>query len=117
MPLTIVLAGFALTFTSLPNTFLTPAFVAGFVRVLIRHKPCNVKMPVFFTSFVAISAMLFKRSEQAFCFKPCSVASAFAKAPLVMAFAPAFIDFIDFIGAMLTKTGSEQAMERTAVDV
>merc|ERR1719359_615952 len=41
-----------------------------------------------------MSTMLFRTSEQAFCFKPCSVASAFAKAPLVMAFAPAFIDFI-----------------------
>merc|ERR1719221_285403 len=48
-----------------------------------------------------MSTMLFKTSEQAFCFKPCSVARAFAKAPLVMAFAPAFIDFIG--GNMLAK--------------
>merc|ERR1719181_1439563 len=42
-----------------------------------------------------MSAMLFKTSEHTFCFKPCSVAIAFAKAPFVMAFlAPAFIDFI-----------------------
>merc|ERR1719473_331518 len=33
-------------------------------------------------------------SEQAFCFKPCSVASAFVMAPLVIALPPAFIDFI-----------------------
>merc|ERR1719420_2647130 len=33
-------------------------------------------------------------SEQAFCFKPCSVASAFVMAPLVIAFPPAFIDFM-----------------------
>merc|ERR1719421_2505321 len=33
-------------------------------------------------------------SEQAFCFKPCSVASDFVMAPLVIAFPPAFIDFI-----------------------
>merc|ERR1711881_354580 len=31
---------------------------------------------------------------QAFCFRPCSVASAFIKAPFVIAFAPAFIDFM-----------------------
>merc|ERR1719148_511451 len=41
-----------------------------------------------------MSAMLFKRSEHAFCFKPCSVAIAFDNAPFVMGFAPAFIDFI-----------------------
>merc|ERR1711881_752195 len=33
-------------------------------------------------------------SEQAFCFKLCSVASAFVMAPLVIAFPPAFIDFM-----------------------
>merc|ERR1719213_445181 len=93
--MTIVLAGFAFTFTSLPKTLRTPAFVAGFVRVLMRHNPWIVKMPVFFTSFVAMSAMLFKTSEHTFCFRPCSVAIAFAKAPFVIAFlAPAFIDFI-----------------------
>merc|ERR1712083_629819 len=50
-----------------------------------------------------MSTIVFKTSEQAFCFKPCSVASAFAKAPLVMGFAEAFIDFI---GAMLSKRGT-----------
>merc|ERR1719226_14303 len=116
MAFTIVLAGFALTFTSLPNTFLTPALVAGFVRVLMRHKPCIVKMPVFFTSFVAMSTIVFKTSEQAFCFKPCSVASAFAKAPLVMGFAEAFIDFIDFIGAMLSKAENEYARANSLLE-
>merc|ERR1719171_2045724 len=48
-----------------------------------------------------MSTMLFKTSEQAFCFKPCWVARVFAKAPFVMAFAPAFIDFIG--GNMLAK--------------
>merc|ERR1719327_1215533 len=47
-----------------------------------------------------MSAMLFKTSEHAFCFRPCSVASAFAKAPLVIGFAP---DFIDFIGGNIVK--------------
>merc|ERR1719321_1987654 len=48
-----------------------------------------------------MSTMLFKTSEQAFCFKPCWVARVFAKAPFVMALAPAFIDFIG--GNMLAK--------------
>merc|ERR1719421_1439214 len=41
-----------------------------------------------------MSAMLFNTSAQAFCLRPCSVAIAFANAPLVIGFAPAFIDFI-----------------------
>merc|ERR1719440_2376101 len=41
-----------------------------------------------------MSAMLFSTSVQAFCFNPCSLANAFAKAPFVIGFAPAFIDFI-----------------------
>merc|ERR1719399_66053 len=36
-----------------------------------------------------MATMLLMTSEQAFCFKPCSVAS-----PFVMAFPPAFMDFI-----------------------
>merc|ERR1711985_48679 len=60
-----------------------------------------------------MSTIVFKTSEQAFCFKPCSVASAFAKAPLVMGFAEAFIDFIDFIGAMLSKAGNEYARAKS----
>merc|ERR1719420_831953 len=40
-------------------------------------------------------------SEQAFCFKLCSVASAFVKAPFVIAFAPAFIDF--FMGGNIAE--------------
>merc|ERR1712125_148788 len=53
-----------------------------------------------------MSTMLFKRSEQAFCFKPCSVAIAFDKAPFVIGFAPAFIDFIG--GNMLAQEEKEQ---------
>merc|ERR1711865_888179 len=42
-----------------------------------------------------MATMLLITSEQAFCFRPCSVASAFVKAPLVIAFfAPAFLDFM-----------------------
>merc|ERR1719162_2097397 len=54
-----------------------------------------VKTPVFFTSCVAMATTLLISSEQAFCFRPCSVASALVKAPFDIAFfAPAFIDFI-----------------------
>merc|ERR1740117_2284309 len=52
-----------------------------------------------------MATMLLITSEQAFCFKPCSVASAFARAPFVIAFAPAFIDF--FIGGNITCNGRE----------
>merc|ERR1719502_2400019 len=41
---------------------------------------------------------LFTTSEQTFCFKLCSVASALVRAPFVIALPPAFIDF-DFMGA------------------
>merc|ERR1712014_376342 len=56
-----------------------------------------VNMPDFLTSLVATVTRLFKMLEQAFVFKPCSVAMAFSKAPFVIAFAPpAFMAF--FIG-------------------
>merc|ERR1711924_93571 len=51
-----VFAGFALTLVSLPNITFTHAFVAGLLRVLMRQIPGSVKMPVFFTSFVARAA-------------------------------------------------------------
>merc|ERR1719162_2090535 len=42
-----------------------------------------------------MATMLLMTSEQAFCFRPCSTASAFVKAPFVIAFfAPAFMDFM-----------------------
>merc|ERR1719359_817353 len=49
-----------------------------------------------------MATMLLITSEQAFCFKPCSVASAFVMAPLVIAFLPAFMDFMG--GSMVTRT-------------
>merc|ERR1719230_831851 len=55
---------------------------------------------------------LFTTSEQTFCFKLCSVARAFVKAPFVIALAPAFIDF-DFIGGnILLGYGKEEAKRR-----
>merc|ERR1719191_855704 len=97
--LTTVFAGFAATFTSLPKMFLTPAFVAGFTLVLMRHKPGSANTPFFFTSLVAISTRLLSTFEQVLVLIS-SVAMAFNKAPLVMAlFAPAFMDFM--AGAIL----------------
>merc|ERR1719450_1927820 len=44
-----------------------------------------------------MSTKLLKTCEHSFVFKPCSSAIAFRKAPLVMAFAPAFMDFMGAI--------------------
>merc|ERR1719324_1752867 len=104
--LTIVLAGLAATFTSLPNMFLTPAFVAGFMRVLIRHNPGILKTPVFFTSFAAISTKDLSRSELAFCFKPCSSANFFVICPLVMTLAAVPL-FMDFMGGSILRRKAE----------
>merc|ERR1712066_692953 len=57
---TTFLAGFAFTITTFPKTSLFPALVAGFMRVLILQTPGIVNTPVLFTSFVAISARLFR---------------------------------------------------------
>merc|ERR1719265_2098037 len=42
-------------------------------------------------------------SEHAFCFRPCSVARAFVMAPFVIAFPPAFMDFMG--GSMIARCG------------
>merc|ERR1711918_49720 len=47
-----------------------------------------VNTPVFLTSLVATVTRLFSTPEQAFAFKPCSVAIAFSITPFVIAFAP-----------------------------
>merc|ERR1719281_115519 len=106
--LTMVFAGCALTFFSSPNIILTPAFVAGFTRVLMRQRPGIVKIPFFFTSLVAMVTKLSNTSRQTFCFNSCSSASADVRAPFVMtllllAFVAfiAFIAFIAFMGAMI----------------
>merc|ERR1719155_203552 len=85
--LTTFFAGFAFTMTVLPKISLFPALVAGFMRVLIRHKPGRVKMPVLLTSFVAISAsdpMIFRHADF---LSSLSAARASAIAPLVIALA------------------------------
>merc|ERR1711862_511507 len=91
---TIVFAGFAATFISLPKMFFTPAFVAGFTRVLMRHSPGIANTPVFLTSFEAMATKLLSTCEHVLVLRPLSVAMVFNRAPLVMAFAPAFMDFI-----------------------
>merc|ERR1719336_451154 len=45
--------------TTFPKTSLLPAFVAGFNRVLIMHKPGSTNLPALFTCCVPISAKLF----------------------------------------------------------
>merc|ERR1719456_1846561 len=107
---TIVFAGLAFTLVSLPNMTLTPALVAGLVRVFRRQRPGTVNTPVFFTSWVAMATRLLITSEHAFCFKPCSVASDFVMAPLVIAFPPAFIDFMGG-NMLLGRTKKSQSEE------
>merc|ERR1719316_1708881 len=58
-----------------------------------------------------MATMLLITSEHAFCFKPCSVASAFVMAPLVIALPPAFMDFMG--GSMVGEwLGSSQSKKR-----
>ena len=98
---TTVLAAFAFTLTSLPKMFLIPALVAGLTRVLILQRPGIVKMPVFFTSAVAKVAKLSRSSEHAFVFISCFSAKVAQIAPLDMALAPDFMDFMAFFMAMV----------------
>merc|ERR1711933_462167 len=89
-------AGFAFTITTLPKTSRLPAFVAGFVRVLILHRPGTVKIPVLDTSLEAISAKLPITFMHTDFFNSHSFAKASAMAPLVIAF------WVAFMGAILT---------------
>merc|ERR1740138_1425851 len=93
--LTTFFAGLAFTMTTLPKTSLLPAFVAGFILVLILHKPGRVKMPDLTTSFVAMSHRLPISFAHTVFLSSLSVASASASAPFVMALA-----VVDFMGAM-----------------
>merc|ERR1719158_1796311 len=54
-------------------------------------------------------------SEQAFCLRPCSVASAFVKAPLVIALPAAFMDLMG--GSMAkAKQSRKQCLTKQQVD-
>merc|ERR1719265_333084 len=55
-----------------------------------------------------MATMLLITSEQAFCFRLCSVASAFVMAPFDMAFPPAFIVFV-FMGGNMVAQGKEES--------
>merc|ERR550532_2918946 len=56
--LTIFVAGLALIMTTLPKISFLPAFVAGFIRVLIMTKPGMLNLPAFFTSLKATAVKL-----------------------------------------------------------
>merc|ERR1712113_597206 len=106
---TTFLAGFAFTMTTFPKTSLLPALVAGLTRVLILRRPGMVKTPVLFTSFVAMSARLFRIFPQRLFLSSVSVESTSAMAPFVIAFA-----FIAFIGAI--EVNAENSICRGVVD-
>merc|ERR1719446_99947 len=48
-----------------------------------------------------MATKLLSTCEQVLALKPCSVAMVFSKAPLLIALAPAFMAFIDFIGGSM----------------
>merc|ERR1719262_1380985 len=83
---TIFFAGLAFTMTTLPKISRFPAFVAGFMRVLILHKPGREKAPLLTTSFVALSQRLPRIFMHAAFFSSHDSASASAMAPLEMDF-------------------------------
>merc|ERR1719382_748434 len=104
--LTMVFAGFALTITILPKISLLPAFVAGFRRVLIMHKPGIVHFPVFFTSREATLVNVSSTFTTCDFFSSVPSARACAKAPLLIGLPP-FMAFIAFIGAMAVNGGGK----------
>merc|ERR1712093_422163 len=80
---TIFLAGAAFTLIVLPKASLVPAFLAGFILVLIMQRPGMVNLPAFFTSAVARLAKLSRSSEHCDFFRPLLLAKASAMPPLV----------------------------------
>merc|ERR1719221_2345480 len=97
-----VLAGFALTITTLPKTSRFPAFVAGFTRVFSMHSPGSVILPVFLTSLVTTSAKLVITFTQSLFFSSVFAATASAR-PVLLRLFTAFIAFIDFMGAIVVE--------------
>merc|ERR1712146_53908 len=69
----------------------------------MRQRPGMVKTPLFLTSLVAIVTKLLMILEHAACFNSCFVASSFVMAPLLMALAPTFMDFMDFMGGNILR--------------
>merc|ERR1740121_3031575 len=108
---TIVRAGLAFTVCIFPKISFLHALVAGLWRVLILQRPGKVKMPFFWTSLVAIAAMLAIILPAIVALSSHSSATAFAMRPLVrglpatlpafMAFMGLAVAFIAFMGAIL----------------
>merc|ERR1719422_1408077 len=95
--LTTVRAGLALTICIFPKISFLPAFVAGLRRVLIMHKPGSVNLPTLLTCFVAISANFSTIFVHSFLLISVASESAWARPPLLISLAPAFMAFM---GAM-----------------
>merc|ERR1719150_1496439 len=95
--LTTVLAGLAFTITSLPNTSLFPAFVAGFNRVLIMQRPGKVNLPTLFTCFVPTSAKAPIIVEHSLGLSSVLPDNSWQRADLLMALAPIFMAFITVV--------------------
>merc|ERR1712060_496021 len=104
---TTVLAGLALTKTTLPKTSRLPALVAGFWRVLTMHSPGIVTFPTLFTCAVATAAKLSKTFKTSFFFISVSVAMASARPPFDKTLLAAPMDFIAF-GAMSKREQARQ---------
>merc|ERR1712087_464870 len=107
---TMVLAGFALTMTTLPKISLLPAFVAGLVRVFNLQIPGMVNTPVFLVSFCATEASVFNNVLHIFCLSSNLVAKAFARPDLLIARAALVAAFIG-----LFVFGNMMAQETTEV--
>ena len=80
--LTIFRAGVAFTLFVLPRTVLFPAFVGGFVRILIEKRPGTVKTHLFFNSAVATQVSVSRNLEHTDFFTSLCLAISFAKYPL-----------------------------------
>merc|ERR1719512_328761 len=87
--LTIFLAGFAFTTTTLPNISFLAAFVAGFVFNFSIARPGIVNLPADLTSFVPTAARLASTFLQSAAFRPVAVAIAAVTPDCDMAFAAA----------------------------
>merc|ERR1711988_1032150 len=93
---TIFLAGAAFTLISLPKATLVPAFLAGFILVLIMQRPGMVNLPAFFTSAVASAANSPSTFVHSDFLRPVLVAKASAMPVFDMDTALAFITFMAF---------------------
>merc|ERR1719415_300886 len=87
----------------LPKTSRLPAFVAGFLRVLMMHSPGIMILPTFLTCSVATSAKELITFITSDFLTSVSAANASARPDFEIAFAPDFMVF--FIGAIATGPG------------